>query len=370
MAHFANRMARSANDAPHLFDVYYPNAKSPNSPYFTMVHKSIPLRRLGHSDISVSPLGLGCMGMTWAYGPSDEAEALRVLHRYVELGGNFLDTAEIYGPHTNEQLVGSFLREIPRESVVVATKFGFNIEEASNARRPDSSPANVRRACDGSLKRLGIDVIDLYYQHRVDPQVPIEETVGAMAELVSAGKVRALGLSEAGPETLRRAAKVHPIAALQSEYSLWTRDVETNGILATCRELGIAFVPYSPLGRGFLTGAIQKVSDLDATDWRRTNPRFAEEALQANLGLAEIVKDLAAKKGCTPAQFTLAWVLAQRDDMIPIPGTKRLRYLEDNMGALSVKLTEEDLKETDSRFQEIPVAGERYTPEMMSLLQQ
>jgi aryl-alcohol dehydrogenase-like predicted oxidoreductase len=219
------------------------------------------------------------------------------------------------------------------------------------------------------LDRLGIEVIDLFYQHRVDPKVPIEETVGAMAELVSAGKVRALGLSEAGPETLRRAAKVHPIAALQSEYSLWTRDVETNGVLATCRELGIAFVPYSPLGRGFLTGAIQKVSDLDPTDWRRTNPRFAEEALQANLGLAEIVKDLATKKGCTPAQFALAWVLAQGNDMIPIPGTKRLRYLEDNLGALAVQLTKQDLKETEASFRQMTVAGDRYTPEMMALLQ-
>jgi aryl-alcohol dehydrogenase-like predicted oxidoreductase len=309
------------------------------------------------------------MGMTWAYGPTSEAESLQVLRRYVELGGNFLDTAEIYGPYTNEQLLGQFLREISRERLVIATKFGFKIDEANQTRTPDSTPANVKRACDASLDRLGIEVIDLFYQHRVDPKVPIEETVGAMAELVSAGKVRALGLSEAGPETLRRAAKVHPIAALQSEYSLWTRDVETNGVLATCRELGIAFVPYSPLGRGFLTGAIQKVSDLDPTDWRRTNPRFAEEALQANLGLAEIVKDLAAKKGCTPAQFALAWVLAQGNDMIPIPGTKRLRYLEDNLGALAVQLTKQDLKETEASFRQMTVAGDRYTPEMMALLQ-
>ena len=306
------------------------------------------------------------MGMTWAYGPSDEAEAARVLHRYVELGGILFDTAEIYGPHTNERLVGRFLREIPRESVVVATKFGFRIDEVSQTRTLDSSPANVRRACDGSLERLGIDVIDLYYQHRVDPNVPIEETVGAMAELVSAGKVRALGLSEAGAETLRRAAKVHPIAALQTEYSLWTRDVETNDVLATCREFGIGFVPYSPLGRGFLTGAIQKASDLDPTDWRRTNPRFAQEALQANSRLAEIVKDLAARKGCTPAHFALAWVLAQGNDMIPIPGTKHVRYLEDNMGALAVQLTEQDLSETDVRLREVAVAGERYTPDMMA----
>jgi aryl-alcohol dehydrogenase-like predicted oxidoreductase len=332
-----------------------------------MASKSIPLRHLGRSGIAVSALGLGCMGMSFAYGPTDEAESLRVLGRYLELGGNFLDTAEIYGPYTNEELLGRFLRQVSRESLVVATKFGFRIAE-NQIRTIDSSPANVRRACDASLGRLGIEVIDLFYQHRVDPKVPIEETVGAMAELVTAGKVRALGLSEANPETLRRAVKVHPIAALQTEYSLWSREVETNGVLAACRELGISFVPYSPLGRGFLTGAIQKISDLDPSDWRRTNPRFAEEALQNNLKLAAAVKELAAKKGCTPAQFALAWVLAQGNDVIPIPGTKRVPYLEDNMGALAVQLTESDLKETDARFQKINVAGERYTPEMMSLV--
>src|ERR1700676_2674796 len=323
------------------------------------MQESIPFRPLGSSGITVSALGLGCMGMSFAYGPTDETESLRVLRRYIELGGNFLDTAEIYGPFKNEELLGRFLRDLPRHDVVVATKFGFKFDAQGN-RSPDSSPANVRQACDASLGRLGVSGIDLFYQHRVDPGVPIEETVGAMAELVTAGKVRALGLSEANPETLRRAAKVHPIAALQSEYSLWSREVETNGVLATCRELGITFVPYSPLGRGFLTGAIQKVSDLDPTDWRRTNPRFAEEALQANLGLAEIVKDLAAKKDCTPAQFALAWVLAQGNDMIPIPGTKRLRYLEDNMGALSVQITKQDLKETEASFGQLTVAGDRY----------
>jgi aryl-alcohol dehydrogenase-like predicted oxidoreductase len=309
------------------------------------------------------------MGMTWAYGPGDEAESLRVLRRYVDLGGNFLDTAEIYGPYTNEQLVGRFLKEIPRERVVVATKFGFKLDPADkNARGVDGSPANVRRACEGSLQRLGLEVIDLFYQHRVDPKVPIEETVGAMAELVSAGKVRTLGLSEAGPDTLRRAAKVHPIAALQSEYSLWTRNPEHNGALAACRELGISFVAYSPLGRGFLTGAIQKIDDLDPTDWRRTNPRFGEKAFEVNLALANIVKDLAAEKNCTPAQLALAWVLAQGQDVIPIPGTKRLKYLEDNMGALKVQLTEKDLKEIGERFEKVTVAGERYAPEMMSLV--
>jgi aryl-alcohol dehydrogenase-like predicted oxidoreductase len=332
-----------------------------------MADQSIPFHPLGSSGLTVSALGLGCMGMSFAYGPTDEAESLRVLRRYFDLGGNFLDTAEIYGPYANEELLGRFLRDVPRDRLVVATKFGFRFDE-NNIRTVDGSPANVRRACDGSLDRLGIDAIDLFYQHRVDPKVPIEETVGAMAELVSAGKVRALGLSEANPETLRRAIKIHPIAALQSEYSLWSREVSSNGVLATCRELGIAFVPYSPLGRGFLTGAIQKVSDLDPTDWRRTNPRFAEEALRSNLKLAEAVKELAAKKGCTPAQFALAWVLAQGNDIIPIPGTKRLRYLEENMKALTVELTPSDLEETDARLQQTSVEGERYTPEMMALV--
>ena len=327
-------------------------------------------RKLGKNGPAVSSLGLGCMGMSWAYGPTDDSQSIRVLHRYLELGGNFLDTAEIYGPFTNEELVGKFLREVPRDGVVVATKFGFRIDPDGTRRGPDSSPANVRRAVEGSLKRLGIDVIDLYYQHRVDPSVPIEETVGAMAELVKTGKVRYLGLSEAGPETLRRACKVHPIAALQSEYSLWTRDVEANGVLAACRELGITFVPYSPLGRGFLTGAIKKIEDLDASDWRRSNyPRFQEEALQANLKLAAGLQALAAEKGITAAQLALAWVLAQGEDMVPIPGTKRVRYLEDNMGALSVKLTDADLKKISAKLAEFQIIGERYTPEMMALVQ-
>jgi aryl-alcohol dehydrogenase-like predicted oxidoreductase len=334
------------------------------------MEQQMQTRKLGKNGPAVSVLGLGCMGMSFAYGPADETESLRVLHRYLELGGNFLDTAEIYGPFTNEELVGKFLREVPRDRVAVATKFGFRIDPDGTRRGLDSSPANIRRAVDGSLKRLGIDVIDLYYQHRVDPDVAIEDTVGAMAELVKAGKVRGLGLSEAGPETLRRAAKVHPIAALQSEYSLWTRDVECNGVLAACRELGITFVPYSPLGRGFLTGAIQKLDDLDASDWRRTNyPRFQQEALQANLKLAAAVKELAAEKGITPAQLALAWILAQGEDMVPIPGTKRVRYLEDNMGALKVKLTAADLKKISAKLAEFQIVGERYTPEMMALVQ-
>jgi aryl-alcohol dehydrogenase-like predicted oxidoreductase len=325
-------------------------------------------RKLGKNGPQVSALGLGCMGMSFAYGPTDDEESLRVLRRYVELGGNFLDTAEIYGPYKNEELLGRFLREVPRERVIVATKFGFRVGPGG-VRSVDSSPENVLRACDGSLKRLGIETIDLYYQHRVDPKVPIEETVGAMAKLVSSGKVRMLGLSEAGPETVRRAAKVHPIAALQSEYSLWSREVETNGVLATCRELGITFVPYSPLGRGFLTGAIQKLEDLDPTDWRRTNPRFGEKALQENLKLAAAVKELAKEKGATPAQLALAWVLAQGEDVVPIPGTKRVRYLEDNMGALQVNLTESDRKKIAERVAQFQIVGERYTPDMMALVQ-
>src|ERR1700736_884505 len=334
-----------------------------------MAHKSIPFRPLGNSGITVSALGLGCMGMSHAYGPTDEAESLRVLRRYLELGGNFLDTAEVYGPYKNEELLGRFLRDVPRDSVVVATKFGFRFDE-NQIRTADSSPANVRRACDASLHRLGIDVIDLFYQHRVDPNVAIEETVGAMAELLAAGKVRALGLSEANPATLRRAAKVHPIAALQSEYSLWSREVETNGVLATCRELGMTFVPYSPLGRGFLTGTIQKAEDLDETDWRRNHPRFKEEALQANLKLVETVKQIAAKKGCSPAQLALAWVLGQGNDVVPIPGTKRVKYLEDNMGAVKVQLTDSDRQEIDERCRDIEVVGDRSTPEMMALIDQ
>ena len=324
-------------------------------------------RQLGKNGPNVSALGLGCMGMSYAYGPTDEAESLRALHRYVELGGTFLDTAEVYGPHKNEELVGKFLREVPREKLFVATKFGFRFGP-NGITGVDSSPENVRRACEGSLKRLEIEILDLYYQHRVDPNVPIEDTVGALAELVKQGKVRYLGLSEAGPEILRRASKVHPIAALQSEYSLWTRDVETNGVLATCRELGIGFVPYSPLGRGFLTGAIQKLEDLDPGDWRRTNPRFGEQALQANLKLVTAVKELAAAKCVTPAQLALAWVLAQGEDLVPIPGTKRVRYLEENMGAVHVTLTESDLKNISDRLAEIDVMGERYTPAMMALV--
>lgn len=307
------------------------------------------------------------MGMSYAYGPTDESESLRVLARYLELGGNFLDTAEIYGPYENEKLLGRFLVGVPRESVVVATKFGFKLADGKIT-GADSTPANIRKVCDESLQRLGLEYIDLFYQHRVDPNVPIEEVVSTVAELIKAGKVRAIGLSEAAPETLRRANAVHPIAALQTEYSLWSRDVEGDGILATCRELGIGFVPYSPLGRGFLTGAIQKPSDLSEGDWRNTNPRFQGEALNRNLELANHVITLAKAKGCTPAQLALAWVLAQGDDVVPIPGTKRVKYLEDNLAAVDVSLSPEDLSEIDRLFPAGAAAGSRYPEEMMGMV--
>jgi aryl-alcohol dehydrogenase-like predicted oxidoreductase len=310
------------------------------------------------------------MGMTWAYGSADPGEAMRVLHRYVELGGNFLDTAEVYGPFDNERLVGRFLRETDRQAIVVATKFGFTIDPDDKLTRDvDSTPAHIRKVCDDSLGRLGVERIDLFYQHRVDPQVPIEDVIGTLADLIRAGKVRAIGLSEAGPATLRRASAVHPIAALQSEYSLWSREVETNGVLATCRELGTGFVPYSPLGRGFLTGAIQKSSDMEADDWRHTNPRFQQDAIEQNLRLVEHVTALARRKGCTPAQLALAWVLAQGNDVVPIPGTKRVKYLEDNLGAIRVTLTAAELEEIDRVFPVGVAAGKRYADGGMKLVE-
>jgi aryl-alcohol dehydrogenase-like predicted oxidoreductase len=334
-----------------------------------MTATPLPRRRLGASTLNVSCLGLGCMGMSYAYGPTDDNESIRVLHRYLDLGGNFLDTAEVYGPYDNEKLLGKFLTEVPRDSVVVATKFGFKFEAATKAIiGVDSSPANIRRACDESLKRLGIDTIDLLYQHRADPQVPIEDVIGVLKELIQAGKVREIGLSEVSIETMRRAVAVHPVAALQNEYSLWTRDVELNGTLATCRELGIGFVAYSPLGRGFLTGAIQKASDMAEGDWRHTNPRFQGEALEQNQRLADHLKALASSKGCTPAQLSIAWVMAQGDDIVPIPGTKRVKYLEDNLGAVRVTLTKSELEEIDRLFPPGAASGDRYGEVMMSLV--
>ncbi len=319
-------------------------------------------RKLGTQGLTVSALGLGCMGMTYAYGAADEAESIRTVHRAIELGVTFFDTAEIYGPFTNEELLGRAIAG-KRAGLVIATKFGFKFD--GPVRSLDGSPANVKRVADASLKRLNIDVIDLYYQHRRDPNVPIEETVGAMKELVEAGKIRYLGLSEVGPETLRRANAVHPISALQSEYSLWERGIEA-AILPTIRELGIGLVPYSPLGRGYLTGAL-KVADLQADDWRRTNPRFSPEHEAQNLRLVEVVKRVAGRRKATPAQIALAWVLAQGSDVAPIPGTKRVRYLEDNVGAVNVHLEPEDMRELDAL--KSGVAGERYESSMMAQLE-
>ena len=319
-------------------------------------------RKLGTQGLTVSALGLGCMGMSNAYGAADDAESVATIHRAIDLGITFLDTAEIYGPFVNEELVGRAIAG-RREQVVVATKFGFVVDGPT--RGVDGSPANVKRVADASLGRLKIDTIDLYYQHRRDPKVPIEETVGAMAELVTAGKVRYLGLSEVGADTLRRADAVHPISALQSEYSLWERGVEAD-VLPALRELGIGFVPYSPLGRGFLTGALD-VENLGTDDWRLTNPRFSEANARSNQRLVDIVKTIAERRRATPAQVALAWVLAQGNDIVPIPGTKRVKYLEDNAGAVDVTLTPDDLRELDAL--KSAVAGERYDPSMMQLIE-
>ncbi len=316
-------------------------------------------RKLGTQGLEVALIGLGCMGMSEFYGPGDEDESIATIHRALELGVTMLDTADMYGPHTNEQLVGRAIAG-RREEVVLATKFGL-VRDPENpaARTVNGRPDYVRRACDASLRRLGTDYIDLYYQHRVDPQVPIEETVGAMAELVAAGKVRFLGLSEAGAETIRRAQAVHPISALQSEYSLWSRDIEDE-VLPTVRQLGIGLVAYSPLGRGFLTGAITSPDDLAPDDFRRTSPRFAGENFARNLRLVDEVRKLAAEKGCTPAQLALAWVLHRGQDIVSIPGTKRVRYLEENLAAAEVTLSQSELEAIEQIAPPGVAAGERY----------
>ena len=325
-------------------------------------------RKLG-SQLTVSAVGLGCMGMSHAYGGQDESESIRTLHRAVELGVTFFDTAEVYGPFENEILVGKALKP-HRDKVVIATKFGFRIDTSKTGANAmsgvDSRPEHVREVAEASLKRLGVEVIDLFYQHRVDPQVPIEDTVGAMAELVKEGKVRTLGLSEAGADIIRRAHAVHPISALQSEYSLWTRDPEGE-ILDTCRELGIGFVPFSPLGRGFLTGKIQRPEDFGDNDFRRTLPRFSEENMAANAALVKLLEDMAAAKGVTAAQLALAWVINQDDFIVPIPGARKIGHLEQNVTAADISLSPEELKTLGDMLAPEKFAGRRYGDAAMSL---
>ena len=324
-------------------------------------------RRLGNQGLTTSSLGLGCMGMSEFYGDRDDSESVATIHRALELGVTLLDTADIYGPHTNEELVGRAIKG-KRDRVILATKFGI-VRDPKNpaARAVNGRPEYVRASCDGSLKRLGVDVIDLYYQHRVDPDVPIEETVGAMAELVRSGKVRFLGLSEAAPETLRRAHGVHPISALQMEYSLWSRDAE-DGALLMCRDLGIGFVAYSPLGRGFLTGRFKTVNDLPADDYRRSSPRFQGRNFEKNLELVRHIKELARQRGCTPSQLALAWVLARGQDIVPIPGTKHRRYLEENIAAADISLTSAELARINAVAPRGVAVGNRYPEAMMQSL--
>ncbi len=325
------------------------------------------IRSLGSQGLKASQIGLGCMGMSEFYGPASEAESVRTIHRAMELGINFLDTADVYGPYTNEELVGRAIKG-KRKQLTLATKFGIVRDPANPKMRGlNGKPDYVKKSCEGSLKRLQVDVIDLYYLHRVDPDTPIEETVGAMGNLVTEGKIRAIGLSEVSPATLKRAMKVHPVSAVQSEYSLWSRDPE-DGILALCKELGIGFVAYSPLGRGFLTGKIRNFEDLAADDFRRSSPRFQGDNFQKNLELVNRIESMAREKGCTPSQLALAWVIARGNNIFPIPGTKHVKYLEENLGALQVKLSPADMEAIDSIAPKGIAAGLRYAESGMKVV--